>query len=44
MGDKAKAAASAKGAPEPGHIPAMAGGSQALDGPASDATEGNRPV
>ncbi len=44
MGDKAKAAASAKGAAEPGHIPAMAGGSQALDGPASDATEGNRPV
>lgn len=44
MGDKAKAAASAKAAPESGHIPAMAGGAPALDGPASDVIEGNRPV
>lgn len=44
MGDKAKAAASAKAAPESGHIPAMAGGSPALDGPASDVIEGNRPI
>ena len=42
--DKAKAAASAKAAPESGHIPAMAGGAPALDGPASDVIEGNRPV
>ncbi len=49
MGDKAKAAASSKGSVEPGTIPAMAGGSPALDGPEApvteiDAPERKRPV
>lgn len=47
MGDKAKAAASAKGSLEPGApgaIPAMAGGSLALDGPEADTSEKQRPV
>ena len=45
MGDKAKAAsAGTKGQAEPGAIPAMAGGSQTLDGVASDASVGHRPV
>lgn len=47
MGDKAKAAASAKGSLEPGTpgaIPAMAGGSLALDGPEADTSEKQRPV
>lgn len=43
MGDKAKAAASgAKGHAEPGAIPAMAGGSQAMDGPVADSSVGHR--
>lgn len=44
MGDKAKAAASAKSSTEPGGIPAMAGGSPVLDGPATDGNEGQRQV
>ena len=44
MGDKAKAAAEYERFVEPGAIPAMAGGSQALDGPAADASEEKRPV
>ena len=44
MGDKAKAAASAKGQAEPGGIPAMAGGSPALDEANSDASVNQRPI
>lgn len=44
MGDKAKAAAGAKTQAEPGGIPAMAGGSQALDAATSEATEPKRPA
>ena len=40
MGDKAKAAASAKSAAEAGGIPAMAGGSPALDVPANRGVRG----
>ncbi|MCS6291207.1 MAG: cytochrome ubiquinol oxidase subunit I [Nitrospira sp.] len=44
MGDKAKAAASSKGSVEPGAIPAMAGGSPALDGREAEASKEQRPV
>jgi hypothetical protein len=45
MGDKAKAAASGpKGQAASGAIPAMAGGSSLLDGPARDSSGGTRQV
>ena len=44
MGDKAKAAAGAKGQAEPGGIPAMAGGSPALDEANSDASVNQPPI
>jgi cytochrome d ubiquinol oxidase subunit I len=45
MGDKAKAAVpGTKGQAQPGVIPAMAGGSQTLDGATSDASVGHHPV
>lgn len=44
MGDKAKAAAGPKGQAEPGGIPALAGGSPALDEANSDASVNQRPI